>query len=277
MLICFLATLILMCGAPQEGFADQFALLQEKLVADGFDKTYISGVFGHPKVGLETTSVALFAVHRESKLNYDQYLKASVIHKARRYVKANEATLARAEKEYGVGPEIIAAILLVETRLGAFTGSNNVFNTLATMAALDDNQLRDTIWKQVVVGGDKTRKEFDTWADRRSRWAYTELKAFLVYTRENDFDPLTIAGSYAGAVGLPQFMPSNIKRLARDGNGDGRIDLLDHEDAIYSIANFLKHYGWKPGIDRKKKYKVLLRYNYSKYYVNTLLEIEKRL
>lgn len=277
MLIFFLAALVLMPGAAQSESAEQFTLLQEKLVADGFDKAYISGVFGHPKVGLETTSVSLFAVHRESKLNYDQYLGASVIHKARRYIKANQATFSRAQKDYGVGPEIIAAIMLVETRLGAYTGSNSAFNTLATMSALSNTHLRDTIWEQVVVGGDKTRKEFDQWADRRSGWAYTELKAFLIYTRENDIDPLSIVGSYAGAVGFPQFMPSNIKRLARDGNGDGKIDLFDHADAIFSIANYLKHYGWKPGIDDKKKYKVLLRYNYSKYYVNTLLKIEKRL
>jgi membrane-bound lytic murein transglycosylase B len=88
---------------------------------------------------------------------------------------------------------------------------------------------------------------------------------------------VTVRGSYAGALGLAQFMPSNILAYGKDGNGDGRIDLFDHADAIFSIASYLKHYGWKPGIDDKKAYSVVYRYNHSKYYVNTILKIRNLL
>jgi membrane-bound lytic murein transglycosylase B len=90
-------------------------------------------------------------------------------------------------------------------------------------------------------------------------------------------DPAGINGSYAGALGIAQFMPSNIIAYAKDGNKDGRVDLHDHADAIASIASYLKHFGWKPGIDRKKAYKVVYQYNHSKYYVNIILKIADRL
>ena len=99
----------------------------------------------------------------------------------------------------------------------------------------------------------------------------------MKYTNREEMDPASIPGSYAGAMGIPQFMPSNIRTLAKDGNNDGRIDLFNHADAISSVANYLKHYGWRPGIDDKKAYKVLLRYNYSKYYANTIIKISKLL
>ena len=74
-------------------------------------------------------------------------------------------------------------------------------------------------------------------------------------------------------MGIPQFMPSNIEHYAKDGNGDGSIDLFNHADAQASVANFLKKHGWKPGIDLKKKQKVVHHYNHSDDYVDTILRI----
>ena len=90
-------------------------------------------------------------------------------------------------------------------------------------------------------------------------------------------DSRKVYGSYAGAMGIAQFIPSSILQLAKDGNKDGRVDLYNHTDAIASIANYLKHYGWHPGIDGKKAYKVLYHYNHSSYYVDTLLMVAKLL
>jgi membrane-bound lytic murein transglycosylase B len=90
-------------------------------------------------------------------------------------------------------------------------------------------------------------------------------------------DPVAIKGSYAGAMGISQFMPSNIPELAKDGNNDGSIDLFNHADAIASIAFYLKHHGWKPGISRQKAEKVVHHYNHSERYVDTVLKISKLL
>ena len=112
---------------------------------------------------------------------------------------------------------------------------------------------------------------------RRSKWAYAELKAFLTYAYKEGFDPAEIPGSFAGAMGYAQFMPSSILAYGKDGNGDGTVDLLTHPDAMASIANYLKRHGWRPGISRKKKEKVIYHYNHSEYYVKTILKIAERL
>ena len=90
-------------------------------------------------------------------------------------------------------------------------------------------------------------------------------------------DIFKITGSYAGAMGIPQFMPSNIIRFAADGNVDGRIDLFEHADAIASIANFLKKCGWYRGIDDEKAKKVIRQYNPSSYYIDTILKVAQML
>jgi membrane-bound lytic murein transglycosylase B len=87
---------------------------------------------------------------------------------------------------------------------------------------------------------------------RRGTWGYEELKALIRFSGREGLDPATIKGSYAGAMGIPQFMPSNALTLARDGSKDGKVDLFDHQDAIFSVANYLKHHGWKPGISRQR-------------------------
>jgi len=84
-------------------------------------------------------------------------------------------------------------------------------------------------------------------------------------------------GSYAGAIGIAQFMPTNAYKMAQDGNGDGRKNLYEHADAIASVAYYLKYHGWKPGISAKKQHRMILHYNNSDVYANTVLKIAKKL
>jgi membrane-bound lytic murein transglycosylase B len=130
-------------------------------------------------------------------------------------------TLARAEKLYGVPQEIIIAIIGVETLYGRNAGNYRTLDALTTLT-------------------------FDY--PRRVEFFRNELEQYLLLAREQSFDMLSIRASYAGAMGIPQFMPSSYRKNAVDFNGDGKIDLLqDPEDAIGSVANYLRQYGWKPG------------------------------
>lgn len=133
----------------------------------------------------------------------------------------NEAALARASEVYGVAPEIIVAIIGVETRYGRHKGGFRVLDSLATLA-------------------------FNY--PKRSQFFRSELEQFLLLTREENLDPLQPLGSYAGAMGRPQFISSSYRRYAVDFDNDGFRDLWENNtDAIGSVANYFARHGWQPG------------------------------
>lgn len=138
-----------------------------------------------------------------------------------RFWQQNEAALQRAAAIYGVPEEVIVAIIGVETEYGRNMGKFGVMQALATLAF-------------------RYPPRADFFRD--------ELEQYLLLARENGFEPLALKGSYAGALGIPQFMPSSLRRYAVDFDGDGRIDLAhSRADAIGSVASFLAQHGWEPG------------------------------
>lgn len=250
-----------------------FKPLKKQLVQDGYDADRIDQIYDNPAVSFETKGVSSYFVHSESRLNYDQFSSPKMIKKARNYMSKYKGELDDAQNKFGVDSEVITAIMLVETKLGTYVGRQSIISILSTMSVMTDPEPRETVWEALPESRRYARTAYDKKADRKSAWAYKELKAFLTYTEQHNFDPTSIVGSYAGAMGIAQFMPSNILAYGADGDGDGRINLFHHADAIDSIASYLKHYGWKPGISREKAGKVVYHYNHSKYYVNTILKI----
>jgi len=138
-----------------------------------------------------------------------------------RFWQENRSSLARASALYGVPPEIIVAIIGVETEYGGNTGGFRVLEALATLAFH---------------------------YPRRAEFFRTELEQFLLLARENGFDPVDMRGSFAGAMGIPQFMPGSQRRYAVDFDGDRKIDLSGSvDDAIGSVGRFLEQHGWEAG------------------------------
>lgn len=134
---------------------------------------------------------------------------------------AHRRELDEASVRSGVAPEYLAAIVGVETYYGRLTGSYRVLDALTTLA-------------------------FDY--PPRAAFFRDELQQFILLTRDTGLDPLTVKGSYAGAMGAPQFMPSNYRRYAVDANADGRIDLWNSwSDVCASVGNYLKEHGWNAG------------------------------
>lgn len=264
-------------GATVESQSQPFSSVQKRLVADGFEPLKIKQLYSRPQVAFEADGVILLFTYKESRVNYGQFTNKWSIRKANQYLQENKSDLTRIEKEYGVDKKIITAILLVETGLGASVGTRSALNTLSTMAALKDPIVRNKLWDLIPDSKKISRKKFEKKAASRSNWAYKELKAFLEYTSREGFDPVSIPGSFAGAVGIAQFMPTNILAYGQDGNDDGMVDMLNHTDSMASIANFLKSHGWRPKQSRKKAEKIIYHYNHSSYYVNTILTISSRL
>jgi membrane-bound lytic murein transglycosylase B len=279
--IFLILTISLLLYSPLSGQETQkgneFEKLIQRLLNDGFEKKTIEPLFSKKNVFFTPKGVSSFFIHTESSLNYGQFTSKKSIANALKYIETHKDELDRAQKTYGVDKTIITAILLVETRLGTYLGPHTVINTLSTMAALTDETLRERIWNSIPDKKKPKKKAFLKKVAQKSKWGYQELKALIKYTQQQGLAPETLKGSYAGAMGISQFMPSNALKLAKDGNNDGKIDLFTHADAIFSVANYLKHHGWKPEISMKKQHKVLFSYNHSNYYVDTLLKISDKL
>ncbi|BAN34342.1 lytic murein transglycosylase B [Sulfuricella denitrificans skB26] len=150
-----------------------------------------------------------------------QFVNKRNIRHGVRFWRQNATALARARRIYGVPEEVVVAIIGVETRYGKTRSRFPEFDTLATLA-------------------------FDY--PRRAEYFRGELEQYLLLMREERRDPLSAKGSFAGAMGIPQFMPSSYRSYAVDFNRDGRRDLWSSTtDAIGSVANYLKAYGWEAG------------------------------
>ena len=257
---------------------EPYTSLQKRLIRDGFNKSLIRLLYSRPEVVFDQQGLTAYFSHREATLNYDQFLTRSSIDRAFDYLGRHQEAFRQTQLVYGVEDEVITAILLVESRLGTFVGKRLVLNTLSALSALDDKDNRDMLWRTYVRHkAQGTRSEFDKWARRKSAWAYRELKAFLQYVAAQKIDPYSVYGSYAGALGIAQFVPSSVLRFAQDGNRDGLINLYHHEDAIESIANYLKQHGWRPGLKRDEAFRIILYYNRSRYYAETILQVAERL
>ncbi|MBT8130022.1 MAG: lytic murein transglycosylase B, partial [Gammaproteobacteria bacterium] len=149
------------------------------------------------------------------------FVTSKRIDKGNKFLQQHREILQRAEKEYGVPAQIIAAIVGVETYYGTRSGRTNVFNSLVTLA-------------------------FDY--PPRSPFFRSELEQFLLLTREEDVDVNNVRGSYAGAMGMPQFISSSYRHYAVDFDGDGKRDLWNSTaDVVGSVANYFREHGWEPG------------------------------
>lgn len=211
------------------------AFVSEMVSEHNFDRENLQKIFSHArysasaikpfqrKAASPTQSKA-----KPRKKDWREYrarfLKPATIYSGLWFWYKHEDNLRRAEEIYGVPAEIIVAILGVETRYGKNTGGYRVFDALATLAfAYPDVPKRDA----------------------RMTFFRKELAHLLIYARENGENPMVYRGSYAGAIGFPQFMPSSIRTYAVDFNSDGKIDLQHSPvDAIGSVANYLFMHGW---------------------------------
>jgi membrane-bound lytic murein transglycosylase B len=161
----------------------------------------------------------------ERRLRWDEYreifLQPERIQRGVAFIEAHEEAFQRAEEEYGVPAEMIAAIIGVETSYGRFTGRHRVLDSLATLAF--HHPVRGNFFRG-------------------------ELAAFLEITHEQQVEPGSLKGSYAGAMGYPQFIPTSYRAYAVDFDGDGQRNLWTNPvDAIGSVGNYFAVHGWRPG------------------------------
>lgn len=203
--------------------ADVQAFIQRQVAENNFDEAYLKQLFAAAQQ--QQAILDAIAKPAEKTLQWKQYRNIFItedrIAAGRQFMQQYQLPLARAEKQFGVPPQMIAAIIGVETRYGKFKGRYRVLDALATLA-------------------------FDY--PPRSRFFTSELEQYLLMVREQQFDPLSLQGSYAGAMGYGQFISSSYRAYAVDFDDDGVVDIIDNPvDAIGSVANYFKRHGWQAG------------------------------
>jgi membrane-bound lytic murein transglycosylase B len=202
---------------------------EQALVArDGFERTELDAVLREAHfvdAAVQLVKPTPPGMRKNWQAYRARFIEPVRINAGVQFWNAHAETLARAEVQYGVPAEIIVGILGVETLFGRDTGKFRVVDVLATLAfAYPDTPNRAT----------------------RMAFFRDELESVLLYARRDGIDPFSVRGSFAGAVGLPQFMPDAILRYGVDYDQDGAVDLRGSaDDAIGSVANFLLQHGWQ--------------------------------
>lgn len=286
--LAVLAAWLLLLPLPPA--AAQWNRLMGRLAADGFEGSFLDALFSRPECRYDAEAMAskITSLLRNRSLDAEghaaflrdlyrrNYLGGVAIGRAAVFLQDKGDLLREMESLYGVQAEVVVAILLLETNLGRNTGRWVVFNRLASMAASADLEaIRPHIASSLLTADN------DEFARRRCRekaeWAYGELRALLHYSGQLGRDPLSLRGSPFGAIGLCQFMPSNVLAYGIDADRDGRVDPFSLKDAIFSIANFLRAHGWRRDLEDPGRREAVFRYNHSNIYVETVLEAADKL
>ncbi|MDQ7091259.1 MAG: lytic murein transglycosylase [Methylococcales bacterium] len=249
----------------------------------GFKQNYLNGLFSQARhlqsvVKLETPSSKIKTSFVPSPGSWSRYRKKFLttthINNGVKFWKKNALTIQKASATYHVNPEYIVAIIGVETFFGLNVGKTRTLDALSTLA-------------------------FHT--KRRSKFFTSELENFLLMTTEENLEPRKVVGSWAGAMGLGQFMPSSFRRLAVDFNEDGKRDLWNPTDAIGSVAHYFSKSGWqfnKPVVTKTQQktsastiklsaysgnefwrthpnFKVIKKYNHSNHYAMAVHQLSQ--
>lgn len=208
----------------------------------------------------------------------DRYYKGVVTQAnaelCRQFIRENAAAFSAAQERYAVPPAIGAALLFVETRLGKVLGDvpENAFYTLASMA-VSTKPADISEWLPKLKDSSQHLGWIEETMEKRAAWALNETAALIRHMIKDRIPQSRLPGSIYGAVGLCQFMPSNISTYGADGDGDGRVDLFNTPDAIASLSNYLFRHGWRAGLSAEKQHKVLMSYNHSEIYANTIMAL----
>ncbi|MDH5191212.1 MAG: lytic murein transglycosylase B [Gammaproteobacteria bacterium] len=219
-LVGLLATLPVSADISKEPQVQQF--IDEMVKEHKYDRKTLNTLFA--KVKKHSSIISAITRPAEKKPWYKYrpiFLGKKRITLGVQFWNENQALLQRAHEEFGVNPETIVAIIGVETRYGKHKGSYPVVDALSTLGFF---------------------------YPPRSPFFKKELREFLLLAREEKIDPYELTGSYAGAMGLPQFMPSSFREYAIDYDHDGKRDIwTNNADTIGSVANYLKRHGWQKG------------------------------
>lgn len=253
----------------------------QKAVSKGVDSTFLAEVVASSQASFVKKTVRINVTNYAYTPDYSGHYNSKAVKKVKAFLKEHDSLLTAVEKKHKVDKEVVASILWIESRCGKITGKYHVPSVYLSLVLADEPEYVQQSYDKVVSDNtfnkrqkDSVKKLIEKRAKRKSKWAIKELKALEEINGRGIMDVNALNGSWAGAFGYPQFLPSSYNRLAVDGNGDGLIDLYSFEDASHSIANYLRKNGWSTS--KKKQRKAVHSYNNSDAYVNAVFTLAQK-
>ncbi len=256
--------------------------IERRLKKEKFSKPFISLLRKKFRRKDHETVLKLNTLGFLKSVDHHELVTDQAVQASRKFLERNTEPLDKAETLFGVDREIIAALLWVETRHGTVTGRFHVPSVYASLLVANTSRSRRYLEreaKKTRLPASTTMKEVKekivTRTDRKGVWALTELRALEALFLKNAKTVRNLKGSFAGAFGISQFIPTSYQRHAFTDRSDETPDLADTNDAVLSVANYLKQNGWAANSD--SRYKALFHYNNSKDYVEAILALSERL
>lgn len=270
-----------------EGIDPRYESLIRKLIAEGeWEESFIRGLFSDERTVYIPKMVAVKPRKPVNKSDWYSWVNTSESSAACiDFIRRHDSLLTAVEKKYGVEKATIAALLRCETKHGTVTGDYHVLSVYASLALMpEDWAITQNVEyaERVMKEEGKSRQEISNEVSyirnrsvKRGGWAYGQLKHVLRIHASGTLDVRDLYGSWAGAFGWAQFIPSSYRSLAIDGNSDGIINLYHAPDVIHSVAYYLSQGGYRAGSATRIK-KALKSYNPSNDYANSIYALSRR-
>ena len=252
--------------------------IEERLLDKGMNKSQVQSLINDSRISTQPDIVILNLFHSAPRGTEKQpeimCVDPKSVKMGRIFITENKESLAYLNTRFGTSPQIITAILVVESKLGSYPMRYNVVSAYINLASLLDPDYFGDIQKKYAgeypqLNEEETIKR----AQSKAQWALDEIYDLVYLAKELKIDPLSIMGSFAGAIGPAQFIPSTFRSYGIDGDEDGIRNPFNMSDAKASIGNYLKSSGWAEDAPLANKRNAVWNYNHSQVYVNTIMQL----
>lgn len=256
-----------------------------QLAIRGVSKEFIDKLMNDDNTNFNEKLVKINVISGMTKSNspYEKLYNAASVKKSKSFLEENDSVLTAAQDKFGVPKEIITSLLWIETKHGDYLGNNHLPSVFLSVAMAGETDYKNQNIQNLTNSFDGNSDELpellaklNQRTKKKVDWALNELVALEKLDKVCPKPINKLYGSWAGAFGMPQFLPSSYLQWAVDGDGDGKIDLFNKVDAIHSVANYLKTNGWKTESPEAQRTAVF-HYNNSTDYVNAVLTLAEKI
>lgn len=250
--------------------------IEERLIDKGIDKYQANRLINDSRISVKPEIVIKNLFHSIPQGTEKQPDVMSIdprsIKNGKIFIRQNKDSLFSVEQRFGTSPQIVTAILIAESKLGKYPMRYNVVTAYTNLASLLDPDYLAQIQKKYAGAYPQLNDEYTMIrAQRKAQWALDELCHLVYLANELKMDPINIMGSFAGAIGPAQFIPSTFRTYGIDGDEDGIRNPFNIRDAKASIGHYLKSSGWSEDASVETKRDAIWQYNHSRVYVNTIM------